>query len=286
VILALGLKSAYCQPDYYSEYIQVPYDSVVFDDYKAISYGYQDSAGHQMSMRVVLRIFKNQKEWMIFKDDCINAITSFCSYLSYLKNNCYLSDINKDGHREFLITHATCGASDGQMGGYLYSVNDSANLVLNIPPSIADFKIEDLEHDSIPEIIAHDDLFTFFMDYPYRKFSQPLIWKWDGEKYRIANGRYADYILDPLGPNQLPPKSDWFKSYPFPVTARSSIKVPYDSFWDMVFSYYMVGRSTEADSLFNTLWPPEVPDKEKYQREIKKRIEQDPYWPQILQSNR
>lgn len=269
----------------YPEYLQVPSDSLFFDGYKAVTYNYEDSSGHLMSVVNVLRIFRDQRELIAVYDE-FSGMYNFCEFLSYIKDNCYLQDINKDGLKELIVIYATGGASCCEGAGYLYSMSDSAMLLLQMKPTLASFEIADLEHDSIPEIITYDDTFTSFMEYPYRSFLQQLIWRWDGKKYRLANRKFADYILNQLGPNQIPPL-DVLNSHTWLwVTASKSVEAPTDEFWNMVFSYYFAGKPVQADSLFNTYWPPGVQGKDDYYKELKRRTSSsDPLWRDIMESH-
>jgi hypothetical protein len=284
VLILIWQNIVFSQEVFNSEYLQIPSDSIVMDRYKEVTYFYADSSGNNVDRYNMIRIFKDDTEIISFGEG-ISELLDFCQVLSYIKNDCYLQDINKDGYKELIIVYSTGGGSCCEGAGFLYSVRDNATLLLSMEPTVVGFQITDIENDSIPEIISHDGVFNFFSYYNYREFSQPLIWRWDGNKYRIANARFAKYILNQLGPNQLPPESDWYQLSDLQVTAHSSIAMPSESFWDMVFSYYMAGRPKEADSLFSAFWPPAVPDRDKYLQDIKSRINSDPYWPQILDSN-
>lgn len=61
--------------------------------------------------------------------------------------------------------------------------------------------------------------------------------------------------------------------------------VPDYLFWNTILDYYFTGRPAQGDSIFNNYWPSIAPDKEIYYNEFKKRIDSDPYWPQIQESN-
>ena len=268
----------------YPEYLQVPSDSLFFDGYKAVTYNYEDSSGHITSILNVLRIFRGRKEMIAVYDEC-SGMYNFCESLPIFKDNCYLQDINKDGLGELIIAYGTGGANCCE-GGYLYSMADSAILLLQMKPALLSFELTDIDNDSIPEILTCADIFASFMEYPYRSFMQWLIWKWDGKSYRLANGRFADYILDQLGPNQIPPLDVLNGHTKLWVTASKLIDAPSNAFWEMVFSYYFAGKPLQADSLFNTYWPPNVPGKDEYYKELKRRTSSlNPLWQNIKESN-
>ena len=167
VILFCLIEYAFAQREKIDDsYYIVPEDSLLFDGYKAITYQYQDSAGQAKAMVNAIAIFKGGEK-LIFQKDNIYSVFSFCDRqiyngsLSYIKDHCYLQDINKDGHKELLISYSTGGA-DCCDAGYLYSLNDTAKLLIEIKPTYAGFQIADLENDSIPEIIT---MMTHSMDF-------------------------------------------------------------------------------------------------------------------------
>ncbi len=97
--------------------------------------------------------------------------------------------------------------------------------------------------------------------------------------------KFSKYLLDTLGINQMPPINDIDSPMSLQISVHDSIKVPTYFNIYMVFGYYFAGEPNRADSLFNLYWPVGVESKDDYYKEIKSRIENDPNWPQILDSN-
>ena len=284
VILFCISELAFAQKEKIDDYYYiVPSESLFFDGYKSIKYEYQDSAGG-LGMMTALRIFKDRKELLFVKDN-LYEMFSFCNYLPYIKNDCYAQDINKDGHKEIIIEYNTGGGNCCEGAGYLYSLDDTAKLLLEMPPTEASFEIKDLEDDSIPEIIIYDHKFIGFFDYPFRAFMQRLIWRWDGSKYRIANMRFTKYYFASSDVDLTSSIENLSDTMTVVVDSMTTQVVPDFLFWDAILDYYFTGRPAQGDSIFNNYWPSIAPDKEIYHKELKKRIAADPYWPQILDSN-
>jgi hypothetical protein len=273
-----------------SGYISVPYDSIISGEYRAVRYTYKDTLGQAVDFQTGISVYKRDMKLISISED-INEMVNLCSdlfsypVLPYIHNDCYFHDINKDGLSEMVITDGWAGGSCCEGGLKLYSIDDTAKLLIEMTPTIAGFYAFDIENDSIPEFITWDDTYTSFLDYPYRAFIQRLIWKWDGTKYRIANGKFEDYLLNELGPNKMPLQNYLDEPDSIQIHSNQFIEVPSYYFWDMVLGYYFVGKPQVGDSLFNVYWRPEMPGKEKYWQELHKRIKADTLWPQILQSN-
>jgi hypothetical protein len=283
-VFLFGIKASYSSDDIELGYTPVPFDSIIFEDYRAISYNYVDSLGEQFDRETGIRIFKKNKR-LISINENINELTNLCSLLPYIHDDCYFHDINKDGLKELVITVGWMGGSCCEGGLKLYSINDTANLLIEMTPTTVGFRIKDIENDSIPEFITWDGTFTFFMYYPYRAFNQQLIWKWDGIKYRIANSHFADYLLNQLGSNKMPPLEYITEVDSTKIDSIQTIGLPSFYFLDMVFGYYFAGKPQTGDSLFDVYWPPNLPGKDNYWQEIHNRIDADTLWPQILDSN-
>jgi hypothetical protein len=266
------------------EYNQVPHDSFYIENYKVVLSHYEDSTGTEIFLENILSLYKD-KHVLITVYGGKSQMYNYCASLPYLHDGCFLQDINKDGFKEVIVEYSLTGASCCEGAGHLFSLRDTAALILEMPPADTRFQIRDYENDSIPEIVTVDGVFQFFFDYNFRAFMEPLFWKWDGTKYKIANKQFAARILNALGPNQMPAMKDlaWVDSVQ--LSASNIIGVPSYQYFNMVFGYYAAGMPDKADSLFDQYWPDGVNGKDVYYKEIKNRIKNDPYWPQILDSD-
>jgi hypothetical protein len=236
----------------------MPRDTIELGQYMAVIYDYVDSAGHVTSVVGKLVIFKNSIEELVSEDG--GGISNLCAYDASRLENCYIRDINGDGLDDILVSIYTGGANCC-FGANLYSVGDSLRLIFHIEPNLRYFELVDLEQDHIPEFIVGDENFAHWKD-TYREFMPILIWRWDGDKYRLANSRFPDYVMQ-----------------------EYNAADPCDNLWGWVIDLSYAGRVAEADSIFMYCWPDSVPGKIKEFQAFKKRLESGKFWQELQQSD-
>lgn len=234
----------FCQ-DLGTYVLKAPIDTVKLGQYSAVRFHYVDSLGNNTSITNELVIYKNGKEQLVIPT-LASAVDNFCSYVSIECEDCFCCDINADGKQDFLISFFTGGANCC-FGAYLYSIGDTLELEFEIDANLRQFTLTDLDDDHIPEFIYYDDLFAHWQDC-YKCYFAPLIWRWDGEKYRLANYRYSEYILRDYDLSDLPCGDSW----------------------ETIITLYYAGKSNIADSLFNACWPLNDPEKKAALQEFKK----------------
>jgi len=239
--------------------ITAPRDTVFLGDYTAVLFDYVDSAGHVTSVTNELAIYKNGVEKVVLREGG-HSIENLCAFDSAILDNCKIRDINGDGIKEIMVAFFTGGANCC-FGANLYTAGDSFRLVFRIEPNLRPFDLVDLEKDGVPEIAFRDETFAHWKD-TYRVYLPLLIWKWDGEKYRLANFRFSDHVLQ-----------DYQKHDPC------------GDLWNTTIYLSYAGRLNEADSLFMHCWSDTSSDRDAEFKAFKKQLEDGPFWQQLLQSD-
>jgi len=162
LLLSASSANAWNSEEVFQEFIRVPYDSFAVADYKVVMYHYQDSTGQGLGLENILKIFRDNIE-LVSVSDGMSELFNYCQALPFIKESCFLHDINLDGKDEIIVTYATGGGSCCEGAGYLFSMGDTATLLLEMPPANTSFQIRDYENDSIPEIITVDVSFPPFV---------------------------------------------------------------------------------------------------------------------------
>lgn len=198
---------------------------------------------------------------------------------------CTFDDVNGDGIRDIIFMFPS-GGSNGAEDIYLYSLNDSGDLWAKFEGLDKIFRgFIDVDKDSIPEIKFFDLAFDCWPEGCFGAPRPMLIWKWMGEKYRLANLKFHKYILAQKG---------WKDEKDLKNTITWWIKTFYNkpgygafppAIAHVTIEYIYAGEFERADSAFNELWPPEVAGKNKYNQEIWLMAKSSPYWQQLLESD-
>ncbi|MCP4580903.1 MAG: hypothetical protein GY839_04750 [candidate division Zixibacteria bacterium] len=196
----------------------------------------------------------------------------------------FLQDLNKDSKRELKVNIAS-GGSNGAEDVYIYSI-DSAVVLINALDGMNKVmpRFRDIDRDSIPEIIFNDNLFLCWHTGCAGSPRPPLIWRWDGERYRLANFKYKDHILN--GHNNDPVElrkriSSYVETYSF----RKGYDPYPPALWKAMLQQIYAGNSNVADSIFNNFWPPELSDKNEFYLEFINHLHNGPYWEELQQSD-
>lgn len=122
-----------------------------------------------------------------------------------------------------------------------------------------------------------------------------LVWKWDGVKYRLANYKLGDQILERQ--NRI------FERYNIPEIDTLNLQRLLN--WELKVEYYdpaieesypiellrvmldliYTGHPNWADTLFNKAWPDSVAYKQVFYDDVMQMVHSSPYWPQLQQSD-
>jgi hypothetical protein len=275
-------------------------DTILLKDFTAVYYIKCDSEGHRWSIGNVLIIYKNNQEVMTI-DEGGASIANICELLTpasagyvevpeydedgaltsytYVKKSdtCYYRDINNDSIDEIIIDIFTGGANCC-FTTRVYALKDSLEELLNFDAIAHGSSLVDIENDSIPEFITWDNEWTGWRsDYTsWKAYLPQIIWRWNGYKYRVANFRFADYLIKLLD----------LDSYKIP--SNDSTRKPEDFYeenlWGFMINNYYAGRADLADSIFNACWPAQDTMKLKLYEQFQQRLRWSEYWPQVLES--
>ncbi len=260
-LLLLGIIHSICSGQDFDPFaLKASEDTVFLGDYIAVRYNYVDSLGRRTSITNELVFYKGSKEVLAITEGA-SSIDNLCSYDPQSSESCFLRDINADGFDEVLVAYFTGGANCC-FGANLYSIDGSLKLIFRIEPNLREFELIDLENDQIPEFIFVDETFAHWKD-TYKVYLPRLIWRWDGEKYRLANFKFSDHILQDFDLTNL--KSEYF--------------------WSKIITLYYAGKFELADSLFNAWGSPIFSDKGTEYKLFKEQFEYGEYWQELLESD-
>lgn len=197
----------------------------------------------------------------------------------------YSRDINGDGTREFIL-HCDHGGQQGYDDILVFSLRDEPTIINSVSCGSPFVRVIDIDKDDIPEVFCGDYLFVGWKAHPSASADLRLIWKWDGEKYRLANFKFSDYLLEQT--------SDWWAGeIPLPDTLEGhrydpeakEPDFPPVKLWGKMLRYIFAGQAAQADSLFDEYWPEDIPGKEEFYRDFKRHLEGDSLWQQLLESD-
>ncbi|MEE9118207.1 MAG: hypothetical protein V3U02_06405 [Calditrichia bacterium] len=198
----------------------------------------------------------------------------------------YANDIDGDGTLEFIL-HCNSGGQQCCNGFYVYSLYEKPVIRDSVVCYNPIGQLDDLDGDGIPEIFCGDDWFLGWKAHWSKSAGFRLIWKWDGERYRLANFKFADYLLEQA--------MKWWKYDKIP-TPEILEGLHYDpdldepdfppvQLWGRMLVYIYTGESNKADSLFDDYWPEEIPGKEEFYRDFRWHLERNGHWQQLLESD-
>jgi hypothetical protein len=281
-ILYLSFQVSYSQP----EVEKVPRDTIDLGDYQAILFEIYIPDGKGME--------KNSEELYIFKDGKPAMTThSITVYLhnfgseSDTSKETYHKDINNDGIDEIIVTgHTGLGSCCNHVSIHSLKqeyIDDLGRFELR---DLNVFYFEDIDNDSVPEILHSDPHFLRWKA-PFDDSPRPLlIWKWYKTRYRLANLKHADYMLARITPDNIKSlEKAMVKWGGKEYNADDEYKrFPPSILWGMMLDYIYAGRAEAADSLYDYYWPDKIPGKEDFYKEFKSHYENGFYWPGVLNS--
>jgi hypothetical protein len=258
-------------------------DTIPLKDFTAVYYIKCDSDGHRWGLGNVIIIYKNKQEVLTI-DEGGAGISNICAIMTpesagYVKKSdtCYFGDINGDKIDEIVI-ESYSGGAHCCFNTWIFAIKDSLEPLLKIDMCEFGDRIVDLNNDSIPEILTWDNAWASWRtaNTQYTAYIPLVIWSWDKDRYRVANIKFADYLISS---NNL----DSYKT-----SSQGSSKQQEDfyeeSLWGPLINNYYAGRADLADSLFNACWPAQDTMKLKIYQQFQQRLRWSKYWPQVLES--
>ncbi len=196
----------------------------------------------------------------------------------------FLKDITGDGKPE-LTFYSASGGSNGAENVYIYSIDTAAVLIGKFDgfnKSSASFI--DIDGDNIPEMICCDIRFQGWNCGCSNAPCPTLVWKWDGDKYRLANFKFKDYILLDLNTDSkhLDECLAWYiRDFP-----NSTKYAPYPTcLWRAMLDLIYAGESDAADSLFDKYWPSDLVDKDSFYKEFTDHLHSGSFWEELQNSD-
>ena len=269
-------------PEYYLQSFEIAgYDSVSLGDYEGkIYYRYYN----EHKIQFVLQIL-----------DGTNVIHEVADYdislFNFSQNDNreeYTRDIDGDGLSEFILN---CNGGGQQCCSYIYvySLRDKPVKRDSVYCETPFVRLIDLDGDEIPEIFCGDNWFKGWKAHPSESAGIRLIWKWDGKRYRLANFKFADYLLNIMQDRW----ERWYYEIPPPDTLEE-LRYDPDSeepdfppvqLWSKMLMFIYAGQPDKADSLLDDYWPEEIPGKDEFYRDFKWYLERSGHWQQLLESD-
>lgn len=280
----------------------VPQDSIYVAGYKAIYY------------RSTINDSIPQFEWGVFLCDTKILATvesntkidiyNFCNNPPCRIISCNLGDINNDGNGEVIFSIPDTGNNE-RVTTYIYSLNTEARQIgvfNGITRGHSGIRFKDLDGDQVPELIFKD---LNYQSWHYRYSESPapyLVWKWDGQQYRLSNFKLARGILKYL--YDINPDSisiggylghGWQNYLKNLADIQDTTKL--DTCWNpqvessfpvllfnRMLTFYYTNGELAAESIF-AMSCNNTPENKRLMIEIRKKLESDPFWKELQQSN-
>jgi hypothetical protein len=202
----------------------------------------------------------------------------FCRDTLVFSTDCIFRDINKNRLEDIII--------DVYWGGmhcchevYAIELSNPPKMLSKIGVDVATLEEKDLDRDSLPEF------WHWCWQSPEGYVPIYLVWKWDGEKYRLANYKLKNYftndslfcktcLLNSMARVDSTYKPD-FKNYTYPDP----------EFWDLINIYAFYGRPEMIDSVFNEYWPDYNPGKKDAHDRFMASLKINDIWQQLQDSD-
>jgi hypothetical protein len=209
-------------------------------------------------------------------------------------------DINGDGTKDIVFVCGS-GGSAGTENAYIFTLDSTGALIGSFEDyNKGPFGLIDYDDDSYPEPVMGD---VHYLCWHYGCSGSPrpyLVWKWDGEKYRLANFKLGDKILmshSLLLDYKTAGKMDslYLDTLNLSAVADFGIRVssynPTDEYsypvelLRIMLELIYTGHAHWADSLFNKAWPDSVPNKRLFYDDLMQHQRSDPYWKELQESD-
>ena len=245
-----------------------------------------DEYGRQFQIFLNDEILVKSRIWQFM------GMWNFCYNTRQNSPECYFKDINGDSKDEVIFGYAS-GGNDGREDTEIYSIDSTAAKRIaffdGLEKCAGSIWINDLDNDSIGELIVNSRHYECWKAGCAGSRAPLLVWKWDGERYRMANKKLSEQILRVI--NKIDPDSVVGR---FVASDDRISKGEYDpKDWDkyplwllgIMLDLIYVGEDVKADSVFEICWPDSILYKREFYIEAKTRVKLDPFWPEIVESD-
>jgi len=243
-----------------------------------------DEYGHQFEISLNGEILSKSRIWPFID------MWDFCYSSRRESPECYFRDITGDSINEVVFNYGS-GGNNGCEDLQIYSIDSTASEIAffnGLEKGCGLYWLADLDNDAISEICTYSRHYECWKAGCAGSRAPLLVWKWDGERYRMANKKLSGRILRTI--NKVDPDSVVRQ---FRNTGDKIRKGEYDpEDWDkyplwllgIMLDLIYVGEDARADSVFEICWPDSIPYKSEFYIEATDRVNTDPFWPEIEES--
>jgi hypothetical protein len=279
-------------------------DTINLGEYKMISEYWL--LMNQYEIRHTIRINKDSTTLIRVSDFEVD-IYRFCTDSMNDSLSCFAKDLDADNIREILIT-CFSGGQGCCRGLVVYSLEDKPRIKSQIESNYIDAQLIDFDYDSIPEYIYRDYGTIAWNDETWKSYTPLLIWKWDKSGYKLANYKFSFYVINGVVPqysrsdlpaqdSQLISVNSYLKGYSL-YDDTSAITIagidsaghehmggfPSRYFYNAMTQLFYAGLFAQADSLIDIYWPANIPGKDYYYNDFKRRMQSEPHWKELQES--
>ena len=199
----------------------------------------------------------------------------------------YVEDINGDRKGE-LILSVISGGNNGWESSYIYTLDTIATEIAvfnGLNSGLNGIHLLEIDQDTIPELVFNDMNYGCWPEGCFGAPAPLLIWKWDGNKYRLSNLKYKEYLLNKKGWKDIGDLKSSIDSW-----VETFYKKPGYAAFPPLIAHVMIefiyaGQYSKADSAFSSLWPGIVDGKERVHEEIWDRVRGSPFWQELQESD-
>lgn len=280
LLIAISSNVLYAQPSTK----KIARDSVFFGEYKAITYEYIQPNGLKRTEELLI-MKGSQRISSTFSKEI--SLYNFGKAASVMSEDIYAKDINNDGYNE-IVTAGFTGKGNCCTHLTVHSLRSKIAEIGRFKlGKVRDFYLEDIDKDSLLEIISWDANFiewnTSFDNSP----KPLLIWKWHNNGYRLANFKFSDYILDKTDKNETKELKSLIKKRVNEEydPNHKYLKYPPSKLWGIMLDYIYAGKPEKAESIFNKYWPEKIPGKEDFYKKFQEHLKESNYWSALKRSD-
>ncbi|MCP4580159.1 MAG: hypothetical protein GY839_00975 [candidate division Zixibacteria bacterium] len=260
-------------------------DSVTIGRYTAITYESVSFEGEKLHEELMIKLGPSPAMSTMSKSI---QLYNFGSDADDPSGASYTKDLNGNGTDDIIVVgHTGLGSCCNHISihsldeKFLTEIGRFKLLDVDV------FYLEDLDKDSLPEIIFRDANFGKW-NAPFDESPMPLlIWKWYEGKYRLANIKFSDYLKgkrDKDNPKKLKKLTETRMEKEYDPK-HEFYRFPPSLLWGMMLDYIYAGDAEAADSLFNAEWPKEIPGKQEFYDSFQAQLKKGIYWPEIGRSD-
>jgi hypothetical protein len=269
-------------------------DTFAIGNYKVyMNYRLYDN---QYKARWLLRIVKDTTT--IFEcADFDLSFYNFCPDSSDTSKFCYLRNIDSDPAPE-MIVRCVSGGNHCCESLLVVTLQDIPIVKDNTGTDWNAYgDLKDLDGDSIPEYTWSDPSWDWWKTFRTAfqsgqpRYYPPLIWKWDGHKYQIANFQFRNTLLN-MYDGYIINTQNMLENWIIPDSAKVGYNFndtlpvfPPPELTNIILAHYYAGDSVGADSIFNAFWPGNIPGKTAFYSDFKKYLISSHYWPDVENSD-